>query len=450
MPINYNRKKIICPPSYNNFMGTLFDLFILFYSFFVIFINNEIQKLPYIGTLIILISIYLLFKFRHNHKLLFLFGVIGFMNISLGVSDLINKGLYVADWQLAFRATIYNIYFAESILLFLSIVNVVLSHSWAKHQATTIEFIEIKRKNNPIIAYLGIIALFYIIFKGYGDDLINSNGYVSNNNPIYEYAVVIFIMVWLYSGKNFLVNKILIVYALLYTLQSFFFGDRSAAFLMVFLFFLLYYKKKVSFIKIIFFAIFAILLSNFIGEFRTGGTLSIETVMNNVQNRGLYIDTVSYSYYTGITITSLQHYNSETTILFIEFLKSIIMGSGFSENANLANYARHNYKDLFNRGGGMYISHFYAWFGFGGVILGSAIFSFIIRKVFSSSHNISQIYQILILVFSLRWYLYSPIVLFRSVFIISTILILACIVFNKISPRGLNKKIKVEGIIKTS
>lgn len=412
-------------------ISTFIDIFFIVLTMLVVFFTpDNIESLPLIGYFIIGLSIYLCYKVRKKEKLLFLFAIVGFINISIGVTDCINKGLYVASWQMPLRESEYNAFTAKSILLFLSVLNLFLSNSWIK------KVIEIKdksnsRMNNVLIGYLGAAAMYIILLMGYSGDVTSTSTYVSNSNPLIEYAVIIYAVVWLFAGKSKPLNFLLKMYTILYIFYSFYYGDRSAAFLMILLYYLLYIGSKVrlSSTKIIILAVFAITLSNFIAGYRSGMSLDLASIIENSTQRGVYSDTVSYSYYASITISAVHHIDN-TFIYFLEYLKTIILGGSSSEFGNIANYVKENY--LYNVGGGLYTSYFYFGFGFFGVIFGAAVLGITIRLVYSRMGSFAVIYQILIPVLSIRWYLYGPTTLYRSVFVISTVLLFVCIIFDKL------------------
>ncbi|GLX67374.1 hypothetical protein [Paenibacillus glycanilyticus] len=439
-----NESKFSNPKQINisNKLIFLLDAFILFIASIIVFgLKDDLKLLPLIGRVMIVITIYMLFKFKGNKKLLFLFAILGFINISIGVSDLINNGAYVANWQLSLRHSEYNIVTAKSILLFMSVLNMMLGYSWLKNRAVNILSNDIQILNNPIISYVGTAALFIILLTGYSSELLTSSGeYVSNNNPIYEYAIVIYVVVWFFSGSSKIIKILLFTYSGVYSLYSLYFGDRSAAFLMLLLLFVLNFERKISVIKLFVLSVSAIFLANFIAIIRSGIDMDLSTIITNAQERGLYSDTVSYSYYTGITVTALHYIDHESLTYFLGYLKSLFLGTNSSEYGSLANYVSDNYGRLFNRGGGLFFTSFYAWFGYIGIISGAVLLGCIIRMVFSKSGKISNLYQILIVAFSVRWYLYNPTVLFRSVFVIATLVIILCLIFDTVIKKEKTRK----------
>lgn len=400
----------------------------------VTYVSDDPNSLPYLGLGIICFSILVSFKARRSRNLLFLSMIILFINLSFGFVDLIGKGLSVADWQMSLRLTAYNVHTGKSILLFMSIINMFIIHPGPK-----IAQVSIERKRNVIISSVGLLFLFIILFLGYGESVRKSAGYASNRNPFYEYSIVIYLVVWFFS-KNLKLNVILLrIHSILYVVQSLFYGDRSAAFLMVILVALLEIRR-ISIRKLSIFSIIAVLLSNFIAINRNYGHLETPEKLKQMLERGLYSDTVSYAYYSSITITALHDYSDDgqNEALFIEFLKSVFRGTTNAAVPSLTVYIRENFGDLFNRGGGIYSSHFFAYFGYAGVVVSAIILGLILRSVYYRSSPVAQLYQVLIVTFSIRWYLYNPIALYRSVlFIFSLLLFLSLKAHEILSQVGL-------------
>ena len=415
----------------------------------MLFLDNSMTLLPYMGYLIITISIVLCYKVRKNEKLLFLFAILGFINISIAVSDTILLGIHVASWQMPLRETVYNLYAANSTLLFISVINLIMSTKWLDTQAKDITKDNFKRKDNIIIAYGGLAVMYIILLFGYDINSLNGEGYVSNNNPLIEYAIVIFAVVWLYSGDNRIVIILLKLFSFVYVILSMSFGDRSAAFLMILLYYLLFISEKrklnLTLIKIITLAFIAILISNFAASYREAADFNFLSIIKDALERGIYSDTVSYSYYASITITAASHLD-DTFGYFLEYLKTLVAGGGSSEFGNLARYVQENY--LYNVGGGLYPSYFYFGLGYSGVFFSALILALIIRKIYSLNNLYALIYQILIPVLSIRWYLYGPTTFYRSILIITSILLLLCYIADLVLKKKVNKNLEVKNQIK--
>lgn len=413
----------------NNLLYSVIDYIILFLTLVYVFTSsNSIDFLHNTGYLIIFLSLYLCYKVRKNEKILLLFSIIGFINISVAVSDNLLLGLHVADWQIPLRETMYNSFTSKSILLFISVLNVAISHHWLENKAVNLKKFNIKQKYNPILVVIGIISLFYILFFGYDLNVLSANVYVSNDNPLIEYAIVIYLVVWMYSGKSSIINFILHLYSISYILISMSFGDRSAGFLMIIIYYLLFINQKheLTLKQILILTVSAVLFSNIIAEVRHSGSNTFLEVIDNALQRGMYSDTVSYSYYASVTLTATHHIENN----FMVFIEYVLSWIGLGETNNLSYYVSNNY--LHNVGGGMYPAYFYFGMGYVGVLLSSAILGLILRSSYSRKGFLAQVYQLLIPTFAIRWYLYGPTTFYRSIFVVSTLFIFACIFFHKV------------------
>ena len=418
-----------------NLVIFIIDIIFLLLGILVIYFTEDNTKtFPRLGVFLIVISLYMSFKVRKNQNLAFMFAVIAFINISLSITDLIQYGETVAKWQLAFRNTIYNTYNAKATVLLNVVLNLFITANYCDKVAEKSIGKNIVRKDNKVISILGYIILTLILLTGYGNDMRSGTGYVSNSNTLYEYAIVIFAMIWYYSKNNRKINILLIIYSIIYSLYSLYYGDRSAAFLMIFLVILLY-LKDISLKKMVIFAIVALVVSNFIAEYRENNNSNLYKLMINTMERGMYSDTVSYSYYTSITISALHHYEEKPIKLFPKYLKSFFIGGRGDAIASLSVYAREKYMDLFNRDGGLYHSPFYAFGGYKGVIIGAIVLGCCIRYFYSKYSNNLIIVQMLITAFTIRWYLYNPLSLYRSAILIPIIFLTLCDFYVKLTQK---------------
>lgn len=250
--------------------------------------------------------------------------------------------------------------------------------------------------------------------------------YHSNTRTIYEYSILIFLVVWFYSGKSNIRLLLLYFFAIMYILQALVRGDRSSAFPMI-LALVLINDFKINLRTLIILAISGILASNIVSAYRIAFSLSdLKDIFFDKYGMTAFLsDTVSQSYYTGITIVKSHYLVNSTESYFFDFLGGIFLGGGF-RNADVGAVS---FEYLLNKGGGFYFSWFYFWFGIVGVIVGAIVLGYIIRSLFSSQNNYIKLYRICLIVMTFRWYLYTPFVLYRSViFILSVLLIISIIV----------------------
>lgn len=420
---SYDNRKI------NYLVKTYVNTIISILLWVVIFVSDDTKtSLSYLGVLLMFISLYQLIKVKSNSGLLILFGIIAYINISVALGECLQLGNPLGEvtmnWQMATRMSEYNVIGAKSMLLLMSILNLCINTEYLRKIEQNVNA-PIKKKENNLIFFVGFFIL--LIFWLFGYKSVMSSTYESNTRTIYEYCITIFIIVWFYSGKSKGKQYLLYSYSFIYILQSVIRGDRSSAFPMILVLFLII-APKVKVRTIIVLAIVGIFASNIIAVYRE--TYSIFELKSQYLSRygtSFFLsDTVSQSYYTGITIVKVHDLIPSRLTYFIDFLIGIILGGDYKD-ANVASVV-YNYE--MHKGGGFYYSWFYFWFGYIGVAIGSLVLGYIIRFSFNSKSNYIKLFNIALIAMSFRWYLYTPFVLFRSVIFIFTLLLLVCYIFS--------------------
>jgi hypothetical protein len=410
------------------------DIILSVFLLIAIFIlDNSQNSLKYIGVMLLLISVYQMYKVRFNTGLLILFGIITYVNISVSFGDLLQIGQALGEeslsWQMEIRMSKYNVLGAKSLVLVMIILNLFINRIYMSRispKAST----SIKKKDNKYIYFVGLCVLFVFWIFGYSSTM--GDTYQSNTRTIYEYSILIFIVVWFYSGNSKIKKFSLYFYAIIYILQAITRGDRSSAFPMILALFLIH-NYKISIRTLLLLAIGGIFASNVISAYRIAFSITeLKSIFFDKYGMTAFLsDTVSQSYYTGISILNTRDLIPSTMGYFINFLGGIIMGGSF----NNADVGAISYNYLLNKGGGFYFSWFYFWFGFLGVALSSIFLGYLIKILFRSENNYIKLYKISLIVMSFRWYLYTPFVLFRSVLFIFTVLLLLCYIVEKLTSK---------------
>lgn len=163
-----------------------------------------------------------------------------------------------------------------------------------------------------------------------------------------------------------------------------------------------------------------ILVNSFVNAYRQSYDLGDVSLINTTKdffNMYFVFDTPVYAYYSSATQIASESLSNleEKMISALSFLGSIFGGES-TGYGNLTNYVSSNY--FKNIGGGLYPTYFYFWFGWLGVIASSLILVLILNKI--NSENLNEIHKLIFvtIIFSVpRWYLYTPLSLFRPVFL---------------------------------
>ena len=398
------------------------DLFFLLPTIILILLStNDISMLPIIGVLLVAVSVYNCIKVRKDRLLFMLFLIMGFINVSLGVTDFINGAVYVSQWQLdGLRLTVHNVYAAKSLLISNIIFSFFLEPAYRNG---LYEDKKNKRESNLIISAVGMIVLFLILLYGVYIYGFNTGTYVSVSSPIFEYSLFIVAAVWFNSRGYKIFDLLLIAYSGAYCLFFLIRGDRSSVFMLAVLIFLMYFYEYFKSWQIVGLLLIAVILGNFIGMVRSMQVINIGEILVNVLDRGLYVDTFSFSYYAAIAISALFEYAGNRFEIGKNYLLYQI-GLGDSQYANIASYAKENYPGFYNQGGGLFSAPFYSFGGFWGVILASIFVGFFIKQIFSGKSNRMLMYQMLIVAMSFRWYLYSPTTFVRGNLLLFTVFVI--------------------------
>lgn len=406
------------------------NIIILLINYFVIFeLPNTYENLKYIGYVIIFISILMLIRYRNKTRICLLLGIILIMSICLAMSVCLNTYETAFNWQIDLLNRKANIINAKNYLLFLTVMCISIGNIKEENS-------EIKVKYNPIIFCGCFIILMYALIFGIDRGTIGT--YVSNTNVIYEYAIIVYIFAWIYSKDNKWMKGILIVYAGLYCLQGLMYGDRSSAFPMVLTLFLLLYRKKYKMISVLIIGLGGIAFGNLFEIFRNTGTIN-KDIIQEVIERGLFVNTISYSYYAGTQIIRYSMISENKLMHLFNYIITIFTGG--SSKISLSDLA--NSSGFINKGGGISHTYFYYWGGYIATVIFAIIIGKIIKRVFNSETAISNILKISITVFSIRWFLYYPSALFRTALLIPIICWVICELFTKVIKKN-NIKRKLE------
>jgi len=320
-----------------------------------------------------------------------------YVNVSFIFSDILELSISLGEntlsWQSELRQSNYITILIDGFVIFITFLNFLLSNSFFK-KSELVSSKPIQKKDNIIIFNTLYLMCVFFWLVGYQDN--RGSSYQSVTSPLYEYILVIFPLLWLYSGQSKIKDYLLIILAVLYVVKALFMGDRSSAIPMLILLFLISpFKLNLKRAALIIFT--GMLLVNFISIYRLDytGLNVIDIITNDLINKSLTSDTVSQSFYTAISIFSAHDHYSMPIQYFGNFLLGVLVGGSFP-GADVINLS---FDVHFNRAGGFYFSWFYFWFGFIGVIVAAFVLSYLIRIFSLSTNPFLKLYQILLVVF---------------------------------------------------
>lgn len=379
----------------------------------------DFVTLKYLGVWIIAISVISLIVFSNSGKFAWIIGISSLVNICWANAICLSPWQNAIHWQVSLVGEPADFMMVRALILFYSslIAGVSLTSL-----TRNVSLDQIELHPNLIIYIGGLILLVLILFFGFSHG--GGSGYESQKNPIYEYAITVFVLVWLYSNPKIYFQKvILIFFASAYILQGVLFGDRSSAFPMLIVLFLLISRRNLKSYQIVIIGLFGIIFANIIDLVRNS---LFQNMFHELLNRGFNVNTISFSHYAGVQIINsagrVAHYS-----FGLEFIKSIFQGKA----VELSEYAA----DLGfrNSGGGFTASNFYFWGGLFGVVILGLLTGLLISYFFGRSSMMAYVISLCIVGFSIRWYIYFPAALFRSAIIVPIVEILFCQLVDRLT-----------------
>lgn len=401
------------------------EILLLFISIYCILeLPNKVSSFPIIGVLIILRAILSIIKYRKNTSISLLIGIISLISISFVISVCLNTYNTAFNWQIVLISNESNIINVKNYLLYINVLFIFIGKIVSNKN---IKIKKIEYGYDPIVVIGCFFILLYALIFGFDRGTVGT--YISNTNALYEYAIVVFLFAWFYSKNNKSAKKILLLYSTLYCSQGLLFGDRSSCFPMALTVLLLLTNESITMKRVILFGLCGIFMANIIDIFRnTGNFFSLETVQLAI-NRGLFVNTISYSFYGGTQV--IRYGNclslSERLCHLFNYLSSFFTGGSSKYSLTvLANSA-----GFINKGGGMSHTYFYFWGGYIGTIVFAIIIGRMIHYIFNKSTPISKILQITITVFAIRWFVYYPTAFFRTAILVPIFCYFVLIIYNR-------------------
>lgn len=377
----------------------------------ILFLDDSIESAIIAGGLALFFNTITIYEVRGNKYLAVLFSVILYINASAYVLGVLTRGLTFNQYQWELWSSKYNSIGMKGILITSCIFYIVmlrssLNNNYQLHKPNI-------RNQNYIISIICLIISVLSCLFGFNGSA-EDGEYQSNNSPIFEYAVLFYVLAWAYGNQNKILVRYWYVCSILYIFIALLAGDRSSSFMLLFVI-ALNNINKLSLKRIFLFGFLGIMLANFIGQYRIGGIGG--SIILDLASRGLktlFMDTAAQSYYTSLTIYEYNETISNQLQLFGGWVISLFSGGLFidRESINLA-YLASMYDH--NGGGGLFQPYFYLFGRFVGIIIGSLLVAYIIKNVYWKWNNdYSNLLKVIIPAMSLRWYLYSPTTFFRT------------------------------------
>lgn len=407
--------------------------------FAVIIIVLGVESGVFKAWLLIAITGLFLFRSRNNAAVFLVAFFIAYCNYSIAVGEYIVGGDLAAPFQQVRSLGVYP-KLLDVLLVFTSIV--VFFYNGSSFDVK--RFRAIASQSN-LLFYIVVFTVLVCIFV-FGVNRAPGVGYSVRITPLYEYSYIFFIFCFMFSGAaavggGSLRERALIVFVVMFVLQDIYYGGRVTSMQLVYFLFLTCFALRLSVGGILVYGLVGIVVNKLVGVLRAGEiSFSVDSFVNILQRFwGSYFvfDTPVFAYYASAThVAASMWYGFDFKMLsFWHFCVGVIAGSP-DGIGNVTSYVRNNL--YINQGGGLLPSHFYFWFGWSGVVF-IAVLLVALLNGFPRARSRFGLMLLVVLVLTVpRWYLYSPLSLFRPLFLCVCLYMLAWAGKRLLSVRGVS------------
>lgn len=410
------------------YKSTTFKFLYVFIALLSFFLGEKFNYIIALSTLSI--NCYDLYKCRNNWIFLLIMIFLLYFNYSIFIANYISpiESVYT---NLSVMGNAVSKTSLRCLFLFTTLINLYLPKRICKIKISNM-FIE-NKENNNIIQMGIIISLIVIIIISFSLSLGSSTRQESSS--IIEYSLILMIIGFYYAGRNKVCRVIIIVLSILLCLSTILNGDRIISLSILAALFLILVSDKFNLKRTLPIAFLGLLIFTCIGELRKNITVSIDGLFkafDQLLSTKLANDTSYAAYYSSMTFLQYAEtitFSSRITF-FLSFFLSILLGSSVP-NSNLTIYIQNNF--TWQGGGGLFPVYSYFYLGIAGVFLFSLIFIYIFKLANNKSlSNENLIYLIYIVSMTPRWYLYTPINLFRSLLIMVVVFKCSKYIYKKL------------------
>lgn len=381
-----------------------------------------LNQLLAIGT--ILCSIGWVYKCWNNMYLLIVSCFVAYSNYSIAVGIYLDESL--RPKYLYPQIQDVDIYSVGIFLMFLTMLSLtILSPKCEKHTIKIArEFVKLENKNDFVFLILMILFLGIVVL-GYSR-VSNSRG---SSTAIYEYASILIILMFYFSGGKRLQKNICAFCCLIYALTSLLNGTRIEALICLIIFTLCYFENEINPLVLLLAMLFGLIAFSMVGTLRGNWMLlkgNVGEIVGTLIKNKFVFDTCTHAYFPMICMIDIFREYSffEAIHYLIAFVLTIFLGQSRVNDGNLiqvvSNYFYHNF-------GGVSQGFFFVWFSYVGALIYAIVILAYTRFINNKSVTLTPVKcsAIIYVVASVpRWYLYGPWSLFRGVLI--------CVIFTKI------------------
>lgn len=401
-------------------------LIVLLILIYVSVTQSTSSTITFDAILTLIFSAILLFKSRKNLPIFLVFLFIFYCNYSIVTAEYLIRGDLAAPIYEV--KTIVNYGLTIRVMLLFSAI---ISLFYKESKMDILKF-KLVPKDNIVIFISLFCTLLYVLF--FEIDRGRLTEYSVRISPFYEYSTLLFIFSYYYSGNSKLKHTILTILLIVFVLQDFYYGGRVTSLQLIFLFLVTFFVHKLSIKIIVSGAVIGIFVNSLVGMYRQNYSLESANLLDiliGLKESYFVFSTPVYAYYASVTHIAATHI-TDFKIEFhslISFVISIFIGSNPSiSDGNVTAFVAENFFN--NIGGGIIPTHFYFWLGWIGVVIISIILVMLLNSTVNLKYDYLKICLLIVIVTVPRWYLYSPLSLFRPLLLISVLFLIFKVVDN--------------------
>ncbi|CAH0305413.1 hypothetical protein [Priestia megaterium] len=368
-------------------------------------------------------SLLLLYRSRKNLPLLIVSIFIFYCNYSVIIGEYFVGGELGTPMTQTKTVGIYGLTI-NILLLFMVVLSLFIRSGKLEYSK-----IVIKPKNNSVIFYTLICGLMYIFI--FGVNRTHFSSYEVSITPMYEYSSLLFLLSYYVSGGLKVRKWIITLMCVAFILQDFYFGGRITSMQLIIFLSLTMILKKLSFRRVILGAFVGILLNTVVHVYRQSYSFSnvnLISILEDLYNSYFVFNTPVFAYYSSSTHVATSEVVGwhEKGISIIEFIGSIFIGSA----RNLGDVTDYSNRFFSNIGGGFIVTHFYFWLSWVGVVVAATLIIFIVNRIGSGKNDYWKLATICFIFSVPRWYLYTPLSMFRPLFLLFVLYIITQVVHH--------------------
>lgn len=384
-------------------------LSILSITFIWIFDFKNTQLLA-LGVLII--NIYIVYKWRNNKYLLLLSLPMLYFTYGIVVGEYLAQNYQPVFNSL--RSIDDGKYYDMAIVMLLLFW--VIYVSFTKFTNNDIENKLEFRENDLIFGGIYIILLYICVFC---INRVRGDSYSVQITTVYEYSYILFIFLILYSGSKKTKNILILILASIFIMQDFYYGGRITSIQILLVILAGLYRDKLNLRNMIMGLLIGVFVMSIISTYRNSyslDNLSMTNIWKDLKD-SLFVDATGvYAYGSSVTHIAGREYFSVSDKIksLLGFIVNVFINSS-SDLAKMGNVTNIVSPIYLNIGGGIIFSHFYFWLGWIGIILSGILTALIQNRLICGRTELANLMLIGFIATMPRWYLYTPLSLFRTV-----------------------------------